>query len=442
MDSLGEIKIVDSLMLPDSCDLTMFINCYDHERGGPRRSTPSRSRSARSSSSRSARSTTRSPDDGDLRRRHRRRRRRLRPRRHHGRGPRLRPRRTSCTARRKVRVFQNQTSTDAVKKMLSEAASAPRRSIPAAPPTTGSSRTTRPTGSSSGGWRGGSTSGCSSRARRPASSRRARAASHDRPRVARDDSHAFHPRVTGVQQVEKVTRAGLATRRTKQALVDQQDEPRAARRDRPRPQDGEQSDLDGGEHPHLRVESAFEQGEVDKLAQATLDRIANAYVEADGHVQGNPKIKAGRQAQDQRRRAEVQRHLHRRHRATHSRPGRRRVRDALLDRHRHAHARSRRWRAANGRAQFGDQLVIGIVTNNNDPERLGPREGEVPGARATADESGWLRIATPSAGKARGAADAPAARRGGRSSASRTATPGAATCSARSSTARTSPATI
>src|SRR5215210_887937 len=31
MDSLGEIHIVDSLMLPDTCDLTLFVNTYDRE---------------------------------------------------------------------------------------------------------------------------------------------------------------------------------------------------------------------------------------------------------------------------------------------------------------------------------------------------------------------------------------------------------------------------
>src|SRR3954447_19047625 len=31
MDSLGEIQIVDSLMLPDACDLTLFINSYVHD---------------------------------------------------------------------------------------------------------------------------------------------------------------------------------------------------------------------------------------------------------------------------------------------------------------------------------------------------------------------------------------------------------------------------
>src|SRR3954468_19733970 len=31
MNSLGEIQIVDSLMLPDACDLTLFINSYIHD---------------------------------------------------------------------------------------------------------------------------------------------------------------------------------------------------------------------------------------------------------------------------------------------------------------------------------------------------------------------------------------------------------------------------
>ena len=57
MDALGEIKVVDTLMLPDTCDLTMFINSYDRTRRS-RTSTISRSRSARRSRSRSAPSMT------------------------------------------------------------------------------------------------------------------------------------------------------------------------------------------------------------------------------------------------------------------------------------------------------------------------------------------------------------------------------------------------
>ena len=47
-------------------------------------------------------------------------------------------------------------------------------------------------------------------------------------------------------------------------------------------------------------------------------------------------------------------------------------------------------------------LVVGVVTNNNDPEQHGPRAREVPVACRDTEESAWARIATPSAGKARG----------------------------------------
>ena len=52
------------------------------------------------------------------------------------------------------------------------------------------------------------------------------------------------------------------------------------------------NDLGGGAI-HISGSSAIDQGEVEALAKATLDRIANAYVEAEAHVLGNPKIKAG-----------------------------------------------------------------------------------------------------------------------------------------------------
>ena len=76
------------------------------------------------------------------------------------------------------------------------------------------------------------------------------------------------------------------------------------------------------------------------------------------------------------------------------------------------------------------------------PRQAGPRAGQVPHAAATrrGEHLGADRHRS-SAGNARGAADAPAGRRRGRSSASRTATPAARSSSARSSTARTSPAT-
>jgi uncharacterized protein involved in type VI secretion and phage assembly len=46
-------------------------------------------------------------------------------------------------------------------------------------------------------------------------------------------------------------------------------------------------------------------------------------------------------------------------------------------------------------------LVVGVVTNNNDPEQLGRVRVKYPSLSDT-EESNWARVATPSAGKARG----------------------------------------
>ena len=46
-------------------------------------------------------------------------------------------------------------------------------------------------------------------------------------------------------------------------------------------------------------------------------------------------------------------------------------------------------------------LVVGVVTNNNDPEQMGRVRVKYP-SLSDSEESAWARIATPSAGKARG----------------------------------------
>ena len=91
MDSLGEIKIVDSLMLPDSCDLTMFINSYDKVEAAEAVDAQPFKVGAQLVVKAGAiddRAPTKVIFDGMVARR----RRRLRPRRHHARHPRVRPR--------------------------------------------------------------------------------------------------------------------------------------------------------------------------------------------------------------------------------------------------------------------------------------------------------------------------------------------------------------
>ena len=46
-------------------------------------------------------------------------------------------------------------------------------------------------------------------------------------------------------------------------------------------------------------------------------------------------------------------------------------------------------------------LVVGVVTNNNDPDQMGRVRVKYP-SLSDSEESAWARIATPSAGNARG----------------------------------------
>ena len=136
------------------------------------------------------------------------------------------------------------------------------------------------------------------------------------------------------------------------------------------------------------------------LAQALLDKLANGYIAAEGTGPGNPKIKSGVMVDVKRRRQLVQRQLPRRHLDAPA-ARRRRVR----------HRRSPTRRAhtilgaiGNGgppAPDFGAQLVLGIVTNNNDPEDLGRVRVQYP-ALGSETEGAWARIATASAGKERG----------------------------------------
>ncbi len=105
-----------------------------------------------------------------------------------------------------------------------------------------------------------------------------------------DTIASFHPRVTGAQQVKTVTASAW--------------DPKAKRAFASRAEASEElskiglqrkkvsNDLGGGAI-HISNSSAVDQGEVKDLAKATLDRIATAYVEAEAHIPGNPKVKAG-----------------------------------------------------------------------------------------------------------------------------------------------------
>jgi phage protein D len=213
-----------------------------------------------------------------------------------------------------------------------------------------------------------------------------------------DTIASFHPRVTGAQQVEKVTARAWDPMR-KQAFVT------TAATAEPLSKIGLErkkvsTALRGGSI-HISNSSATSQGEVTELAKATLNRISTAYVEADAQIPGNPQVKAGVTLKV-------------------SGVGQQFSGEYLCGEVRHVLSGGGSFDtfvstgtstptslaaltgSGNGRAsKFGDQLVIGIVTNNKDPDKLGRVKVKFP-VMDESLESDWMRIATAGAGNKRG----------------------------------------
>jgi uncharacterized protein len=107
------------------------------------------------------------------------------------------------------------------------------------------------------------------------------------PREVRD----FRPRLTGIQQVESVTVRSWDAK-SKRVTVGEAGTPNqvaeiGAKRS---------TTVNAFSNPSqilIPTEPTADAGEAKELAQAMLDRLANAYVGADGACPGNPKVRAG-----------------------------------------------------------------------------------------------------------------------------------------------------
>ena len=141
------------------------------------------------------------------------------------------------------------------------------------------------------------------------------------------------------------------------------------------------------------------QGEADAIAQALLDRLANAYLTAEGSCHGNPKIKAGAKLKVSGVGHGLLRHLPRRQGPAPARAAAatRRVFSNSAGEHTLLGAGA----GGGDRARRLDSVVIGIVTNNNDPEKLGRVQVKLP---ALVERPGvwWAPSLVPAAGKERG----------------------------------------
>lgn len=209
--------------------------------------------------------------------------------------------------------------------------------------------------------------------------------------------HSFTPRITAIQQVQQVTLLAQDPM-TKQAIdvsVSSPDQIAQIGVDR-----ATVAAAFGGA-THIATEPVKSQSEGQAVAQALLDLLANAYVAAEGVSDGDPRIKAGAkvtvtgvgQKFSGTYRVASAAHVLRGG-ATYE------TRFANSPTHTLLGAVSSD-RAAGAPSSFGAQLVLGVVTNNQDPNNLGRVRVRYPALGPDA-EGAWARIATPSAGKERG----------------------------------------
>jgi len=158
------------------------------------------------------------------------------------------------------------------------------------------------------------------------------------------------------------------------------------------------NDLGGGTTA-IADRVAANNGEANELAKATLNRMSDAFFEADGVAFGNPKIKAGGKVQV----SGVGQQFSGTYTvtsSTHSYRGATGYQTVFQISGRSSRTLLELMRPPQER-DWSASLVVGVVTNNNDPEQTGRVRVKYP-SLSDSEESAWARIATPSAGKARG----------------------------------------
>jgi phage protein D/phage baseplate assembly protein gpV len=208
---------------------------------------------------------------------------------------------------------------------------------------------------------------------------------------------SFRPRMTAVQQVNSVS-VFAHDPKTKQAIEVEEDQPEQIAQigiER-----SEVADAFEEAKMHVATEPVKSSAEASTLAQALLDKLANGYIAAEGAGPGNPRVRAGVLVNVKGvgssfsgiYRVATSQHV---------------LRGGSTYVMKFANSPSHTLLGAvgaSGPAQpdFGAQLVLGVVTNTNDPEDMGRVRVRYP-ALTGDTEGAWARIAAMSAGKERGA---------------------------------------
>jgi uncharacterized protein involved in type VI secretion and phage assembly len=210
-----------------------------------------------------------------------------------------------------------------------------------------------------------------------------------------DDLHTFRPRITAVQQVEKVNVRGFdfkAKQKVEKTATQptQVTEAGIKRSDVVKAFPGASLEIAG---------QSFEtQGEATTIAQSMLDQLANAYLAAEGACHGDPRIKAGAKLKITGVGAKFS-GTYRVAKAVHAITGGGGY-TTTFSNSVGEHTILGQAGGGNSGSSAVDSIVVGMVTNNNDPEQLGRIKVSFP--YLTEQESFWAPVVVPSAGKERG----------------------------------------
>lgn len=209
--------------------------------------------------------------------------------------------------------------------------------------------------------------------------------------------HSFSPRVTAIQQVKQVTLAAHDPKTKETIDATAQDPRQLAEIGIDRQTVSEAFD---DATVHIATEPVASHAEGQAVAQALLDKLANAYIAAEGVCDGNPQIKAGT-AVEVTGVGQKFSGTYRIAAATHVLRGGSMYETRFATEGAHTLLANVGPSAAGPAPNFGAHLVIGVVTNNQDPDDMGRVRVQYPALGPDA-EGAWARVLTPSAGNARG----------------------------------------
>ncbi len=207
---------------------------------------------------------------------------------------------------------------------------------------------------------------------------------------------SFRPRVTGVQQVEDVVVRGWDPRSkgTIEATVQPAPPGSSIGIDR-----GQATSALGGGTATIADRPVTSQQEATALARSIAAHLGNAFVEAEGTSHGDPRLRAGTKIRVEG--------IGDKFTGTYSLSSTTHIVRGARGYETHFVVSGRAQRGLvnlatpAARRSWGDGVVVGVVTQNEDPDGLGRVRVKYP-ALGDQTEGWWARIASPSAGEGRG----------------------------------------